>query len=144
MRNTDLTLSLKIFQGILSHLHGNYKQDIAKGEPVIEISSDASSFGWGAVCNNIRTRGTFNLDKMEYHINAKERLAAKFSEKTFVKVSDAHVKLLSDNTTTVHDINNIHSDKCELYHSIISEIWAWSKDKKRLNSCFLYSRKEKL
>ena len=36
-----------------------------KGEPVIEISSDAS-FGWGAVCNNIRTEGAFNLDEMEY------------------------------------------------------------------------------
>ena len=38
---------------------------------IIEISSDAS-FGWGAVCNNICTGGTFNLDEMEYHINAKE------------------------------------------------------------------------
>ena len=41
---------------------------------------------------------------MEYHINAKEPLVAKFSLNTFVKVSDAHVKLLSDNITTVHGI----------------------------------------
>ena len=34
-----------------------------KGEPVIEISSDASSFEWGAAHNDIRTRGAFNLDK---------------------------------------------------------------------------------
>ena len=59
-------------------------------EPVIEILSDASSSGWGAVCSNIRIGGAFNLDQMEYHINAKELLAAKFSLKTFVKVSDAH------------------------------------------------------
>ena len=105
------------------------KNNITKGEPVIEISSDASSFGWGAVYNNIRTGGEFNLDKMEYHINAKELLAAKFSLKTFVRVSDAHVKLLSDNTTTVHGINNMHSNKSDLCHSIISEIWAWAEDK---------------
>ena len=63
---------------------------------------------------------------MEYHINAKELLAAKFSMKIFVKVSDAYVKLLSDNTTTVHDINNIHSESC---HSIIFEVWTWTEDK---------------
>ena len=66
---------------------------------------------------------------MKYHINAKELLAVKFSLKTFVKVSDAHVKLLSDNTTTVHGINNMHSNKSDLCHSIISEIWAWAEDK---------------
>ena len=85
------------------------KNDIMKSEPVIEISSDASSFGWEAVCNNIRTRETFNIDEVEYNINAKELLAAKFSLKTFVKVPDAHVKLLSDITTTVYSINKIHS-----------------------------------
>ena len=61
------------------------KNNITKGEPVIEISSDASSFGWGALCNSIRTGGAFNLDKMKYHINAKELLAAKFFLKTRVK-----------------------------------------------------------
>ena len=66
---------------------------------------------------------------MKYHIDAKEILAATFSRKTFVKVSDAHVKLLSDSTTTVHDINNMHSDKSGLCHSIISEIWAWADDR---------------
>ena len=66
---------------------------------------------------------------MEYHINAKGVLAAKIFPKTFVKVPDAHVKLLSDNTTTVHGINNMHSNKSDLCHSIISEIWAWAEDK---------------
>ena len=65
-----------------------------KGERVIYILSDASSLGWGAVCNNIRTGGAFNLDEMEYHINAMKLLAAKFSLKTFVKVSDAHFVII--------------------------------------------------
>ena len=54
------------------------KNNITKCEHVIEISCDGNSFGWGAVCSNIRTGGTFNLDKIEYHINAKELLAANF------------------------------------------------------------------
>ena len=99
------------------------KNNITKGEPATETSSDASSFGWGAVCNNIRTGGASNLDEMEYHINAKELLAAaKFSLKAFVKVPDAHVKLLSDNTTTVHGINNMHSNKSDLCHLVRSKI----------------------
>ena len=97
------------------------KNNIAKGKSVTEISSDARSFGWGAICNNIRTGGAFKLDEMEYHINAKELLAVKFSLKTFVKVPDAHVKL-SGSTTTVHGISNMHSIKSDVCHSIISEI----------------------
>ena len=65
---------------------------------------------------------------MEYHINGKELLVAKLFLKTFVKVSDAHVKLLSDNTTTVYGISNMHSNKPELCHSIIFEIWAQADD----------------
>ena len=66
---------------------------------------------------------------MEYHINAKEHLATKFSLKTFVEVSNSHVKFLSDNTTTVHDINNMRSNKSDFCHSIISEIWGLSEDR---------------
>ena len=77
---------------------------------------------WEAICNNIRTGDAFNLDKMEYHINHKELLAAKFSLKTFVKVPDAHVKLLSDNS-------NMHSNKSELCYSSISEVSVRAVDK---------------
>ena len=72
----------------------SFKNNITKGKPVIEISSDASSIGWGAVCNNIRVGESYKLDETEHHINAKELLAATFSMKIFAKVSDAHVKLL--------------------------------------------------
>ena len=92
----------------------NYsKNNIKKAENVIEISSNASSFWWEVVCNKIRTGGAFNLDEMEYDINTQDLLAANFSLKTIVKVPDVHVKLLSDNTTTVHSINNMHSNESD-------------------------------
>ena len=70
----------------------NYsKNNITKGEHVIEISSDASSYGWGAACSNIRTGGSYKPDETEHHISTKELLAATFSLKIFAKVSDAHV-----------------------------------------------------
>ena len=42
------------------------KNNVTKIEPFIEISSDASSFGWGAVSNNIRTGGAFNLAEINF------------------------------------------------------------------------------
>ena len=92
----------------------------------------------GAACNNIRTGGTFGLDEMEYHINAKELLAAKSSLKTFVKVPAAHVKLLSANATTVHYINNMHSNKSS-FHYIINLGLGWGQ--KHLDYCLLHSKK---
>ena len=82
-----------------------------KDEAVILISSDASSFRCRAVYNIIHTGESFNLDEMVYHINAEKILPENFSLNIVVTVSDGHVKLLSDNTTTVHVINNIHSNR---------------------------------
>ena len=80
---------------------------------------------------------------MEYHINAKEHLAAaKFFLKTFVEIPDAHVKLLSDNTTTAYGINNMYSTKPDLCHSIISEIKAWAEDKNIWNTASYIPGKE--
>ena len=36
--------------------------------------------------------------------------------------------MLPDNTTTIHGINNMHSNKYDLCHYIISEIRAWAED----------------
>ena len=88
-------------------------------------------------CHNINK--TFELTGV--YINAKKLLAAKFSLKTFVKVSDEHVTLLSDSATTVHSINNIHSNKSELRHSIY-QIWTWAEDKSILNTASYIPGKE--
>ena len=63
---------------------------ITKGTPDTEISLDASSYGWGAACNNIRTGELFSLEEMVYHTNVKRLLAPKFSLKTILKVSNTY------------------------------------------------------
>ena len=50
------------------------------------------------------------------------------SMKIFVKVPNAHELLLSDNTNTVHDINNMHFSKFKICPAVISEICAWAED----------------
>ena len=87
-------------------------------------------------------RDTYSLDNIEYHINAKELLAAKFFLKTFVKVPYSYTKLLSDNSTTVHGIHIMHFNQFDLCHSIISEIWAWAEDKNIWIAASYIPRKE--
>ena len=41
------------------------KSKITKGYPVIGISFDVASFGWGVVCNNFGTGGAISLNEME-------------------------------------------------------------------------------
>ena len=59
-------------------------------------------------------KGSFSFEERYYHIYIKGLLAAKFYLKAFVKVPNAHVKLLSGNTSTIHDINNLHFNKSEM------------------------------
>ena len=46
-------------------------------------------------------------------------------QKIFVKNSDTHVKILSDNTATVHGINKIGSDNSNTCHKIICDTRDW-------------------
>ena len=57
--------------------------------------------------------------------NSLELLAAKFRLNTFIKTHNVHVKLLSDNSTTVHGINRMGSSRSVSCNAIIFEIWEW-------------------
>ena len=81
------------------------------------------------VCKSMRTGGQFSLNEQQLHINVSELLAAFFALKAFVKNSDTHVKILSDNTTTVYDINKMDSNNSSTCHKIICDIWDWAKTK---------------
>ena len=82
------------------------ENDIDKKSPSRTFYSDASNSGWEAASENNKTGGPLSLEENQYHINAKELLAAKFALGTFVNILK-HVKLMSDNTTTVYGIKNM-------------------------------------
>ena len=50
--------------------------------------------------------------------------------------------LLSGNTTTIYDMNNIHSNRSDLCNSIITEIWAWAEGKKLCITPFYFPGKK--
>ena len=67
----------------------------------MEIYSDASLSGWGAICNGV-TRGPWTTKQTSMHINSLELLGALFALQSFAK--DSHglsVKMNLDNSTAV-------------------------------------------
>jgi hypothetical protein len=74
--------------------------------PDLEIYSDASMTGWGAICNGVTTRGPWTADQTLMHINSLELLGALYALQSFVKDSRGlSVKMYLDNSTTVCYIN---------------------------------------
>ena len=75
--------------------------------PDLEIYSDASLSGWGAVCNEVTTRGPWTSADASRHINELELLGAFFALKSFVGVATGlSVKMFLDNTTAVAYVNH--------------------------------------
>ena len=73
---------------------------------------------------NIRTGGLLSYEEALKHINVLELSAVLFGLKALVAQRGIHVKILCDNTTEVHTINNIgtsHSPPC---NTLVRKIWA--------------------
>ena len=94
--------------------------------PDLTLTTDASTRGWGAVTSDNRTGGLWNLQEQQHHINYLELKAVLLGLQSLCSdVLNKHIRILSDNTTTVAYINamgGIRSNKC---NEIASEIWAW-------------------
>ena len=76
------------------------------------LKADASKSGWGEIFNEKSTAGQFALDKSLLHINVLERKAVWLGLKSLCShLRQTHIKVLSDNTTTMCAINNMGSCK---------------------------------
>ena len=74
----------------------------------ITIQSNASLMGRGAVCNGVRTGGSWTPQEQEMHINCLELFAAELAAKSFLKHHQGvNVLLQLDNLTAVASINNV-------------------------------------
>ena len=99
---------------------------LTRENPVHVIKTDASLEGWGAFYNETTAGGIWSLSEKENSINYLEMKAVLFGLQTFAKeFHETHIKVLSDNTTTVSVLNNMgtsHSKKC---NDMCKEIWEW-------------------
>lgn len=98
--------------------------------PSVQLVTDASNTGWGAVRSNKKAQGKWLESEQEYHINERELLAVLFGLKTFCRdLSKTSIRVLSDNATTVSYINRMGGVKSPRCNRIAHQIWVFCEDK---------------
>ena len=102
------------------------KRIIDHGNASTVIMTDASSAGWGAICNNSRIGGRWNAEEYGNHINFLELLAVNHALKAFCKtVSNTHIQIKSDNSCTVSYLSHMGGIRSEQCNRLAKDIWIW-------------------
>ncbi|XP_039310369.1 uncharacterized protein LOC105203938 [Solenopsis invicta] len=117
---TDLLWWIEIFT---DKLQRNY---IRSGQFSMEIFTDASLTGWGAVCNGTRTHGFWSPSEKQYHINYLELLAVFHALRCFAShMEGSEILLRVDNSTAISYVNRMGSVKFPTLSDLAREIWCW-------------------
>ena len=96
--------------------------------PQLDLYTDASMTGWGAVFGNSKTGGHWAQDEIK-HINHLELKAIFMGLQSLCgHCVDAHICLHSDNTTAVSCINRCGSTKPNL-NTMTERIFAWAQSR---------------
>ena len=99
-------------------------KNITMGNPAIEMATDASTLGWGAVCNGQSAQGMWSPLEKQKHINELELLAVYFGLKSFLfLLKGKHVCIKSDNSTTVCYLNAMGGTKSPLCNKLAKSVW---------------------
>jgi len=97
----------------------------------LEIFSDSSRFGWGAVCGGVSVQGLWSQEELRFHINYLELKAVFLALKTFAKDSfDCRLLLRVDNTTAIAYINRFGGVRYPLLAGLARDIWLWCEERK--------------
>lgn len=92
----------------------------------LEIYTDASNSGWGAVCGTKKVHGLWKAAEKEYHINFLELLAIFLGLKSFAcNLSNCGILLRVDNTTAISYINRMGGIQFPHLNNLARNIWQW-------------------
>lgn len=92
----------------------------------LEIYTDASRTGWGAVCNNQRANGAWKDEELSFHINYLELLAVYLGLKCFANIhSNCSILLRVDNTTAISYVNRMGGVRFPHLNNLTKIIWQW-------------------
>jgi hypothetical protein len=98
--------------------------------PDLEIYTDASLSGWGACCNEVRTRGSWTLTDSTRHINELELLGALFAVQAFaVRSKNIAIRIHLDNVTAVAYINHCGGTRSRALTVISAELTSWCEER---------------
>lgn len=101
-------------------------------DPHITVFADASFLGWGCFVpgSNMRTGGRWKSRDLEHDINYLELKVVLFSLQACCRtITNSHILVRSDNTTTVVSINKQGSTQSLNCNEISREIWGWAIDR---------------
>ena len=94
--------------------------------PSLEIETDASLMGWGAVCAEEKIGGRWTDQESRLHINSLELLAVFHAVWAFAKdKTDLVIQVHLDNTTAVAYINHLGGTKSPDLRSLAVNLWDW-------------------
>ena len=85
---------------------------IEECSPSIQLDTDASSLGWGAVRDSVTTGGRWSITEQKLHINVLEIKAALFGLQSLCRsVKSKHIRIRIDNVTAVSCSNKMGGTK---------------------------------
>ncbi|KAJ8918214.1 hypothetical protein NQ315_014082, partial [Exocentrus adspersus] len=97
---------------------------------VLEIFSDASLSGWGAVCGEERSRGLWSADERKMSINFLELSAAFMGLRVFASnLRDCEILLRIDNTTAISYVNRMGGVQYPHLNAVTRRIWQWCEQR---------------
>ena len=107
------------------------KRDISCPPPLLEIFSDASLTGWGAVCQGKKANGFWTEAEQNDNINYLELKAAYFGLKCFAEeVKCCNILLRIDNFTAICYINRMGGTQFPHLNEISRKIWQFCEKRK--------------
>ena len=99
---------------------------ITQDDPEITLTTDASNLGWGAVCSDTETGGLWDLEEQQHHINYLELKDVLLDlESLCSNVQNKHIRVQSDNTTTVAYLKAMGGIKSYDCNDAAFQIWDW-------------------
>ena len=136
-----MTISLESQRDLywwVENLPNAYK-DITLSNPSVEITTDASKTGWGAVCKGQTAQGMWSVKESQRHINELEIQAVVFGIKSFLPLlKDKHVCVKSDNSTAVCYINAMGGTKSIECNTLAKTLWEFCMENEIwLTACHL-------
>lgn len=97
----------------------------------MEIFSDASTTGWGAIYLNHKANGLWNAEERTMHINFLEIKAAFLALKCFAKEKyNKQILLRIDNITALAYINKMGGTRHKHLNTLTRTLWEWCIDRK--------------
>ena len=129
--NSASKKNIKWWCSILHHTSA----PIRRQDPQMIMFTDASYYGWGAVCGKFKAQGKFLPHALGYSINTKECLAVYYGFKSFLKcLSGKTVLIRSDNTTAVSFVSKMGGMSCLIRDRLMSDLWKLAAK----HNCWLY------